>query len=508
MARVTISSCWASALLCLSLLQGCGGGGGSDANAFSGPVARPSAAATATVGDTVALDASSSTVLPGGTTRYSWVVLSPTGGSVALVDSSTASPWFVATSAGAYTAILQVAVAGNNYAATSAAVSTLVTVSAAPTPSATEVRARIQSLAASAAPYADPDSSSPSVQAGAKGGDSQLAGSQLVTWDNPVFRYTGDVRQAGSVYPDYLFGSNQAVSYSATQFSGNALAIDFDIDAAAFEVFQKGLGYNSRLRVVVDGRLANSTPVEHPLDGGLYLTRVSFASKAKRHVRLLTNSPYFGGIRLLPSDKLTRSTVITPLRTMFVGDSITEGPAGQAAQTSYAGRAAELLGWTDAWLSGVGATGYLAAPSPKLTFRQRYAQDVLPYAPQVLVIAGGINDAGASDSAIQAEASALFDLIQADLPQTLVFVTGPWATIGRVRSGVNASLKAAVGTRTNFIWVPNVDDSWLTGTGNAGSPKGDGNADAYVSADTTHPTPAGIEYLAEKFRESVKNASR
>lgn len=483
-------------------------GRGSDTNTFSGPVARPSALASVTVGDTVTLDASSSTVLPGGTTRYHWAVLSPAGSSVALVDDSTANPWFVATSAGAYTATLQVAVAGNNYAATSAAVSTQVTVSAVPTPSATEVRARIQRLAASAAPYADPDASSPTVQAGAKGADTQLTGSQLVTWDSPIFRYTGDVRQAGSVYPDHLFGANQAVSYSATQFSGNALAIDFDIDAAAFEVFQKGLGYNSRLRVVVDGRLANSTPVEHPLDGGLYLTRVRFASKAKRHIRLLTNSPYFGGIRLLPGDQLTRSTVATPLRTMFVGDSITEGPAGQAALASYAGRAAELLGWTDAWLSGVGATGYLAAPSPKLTFRQRYAQDIKPYAPQVLVVAGGINDAGASDSAIQAEASALFDQIQTDLPQTLVFVTGPWATTSRVRSGVNAALKAAVGARSNFIWVPNVDDAWLTGTGNAGAPKGDGNADTFVSADTTHPTPAGIEYLAGKLSDFIKNNSR
>ena len=175
------------------------------------------------------------------------------------------------------------------------------------------------------------------------------------------------------------------------------------------------------------------------------------------------------------------------MRTMFLGDSITEGTAGQDACASYDARAAEQLGWDDNWLSGVGSTGYLAAPPPKLNFRQRYAGDVLPYALNVLVIAGGINDTAGSDSAIGTEAVLLFDQIWADSPQTLVFVTGPWANASRVRPGINAAIRAAFGSRANFYWVPNYDEPWITSTGNAGSPKGDGNADIDVSADKTHP---------------------
>ena len=124
----------------------------------------------------------------------------------------------------------------------------------------------------------------------------------------------------------------------------------------------------------------------------------------------------------------------------------------------------------------------------------------------VLVIAAGVNDLTFTDEQIQAEAAALFDEISAALPDTLVFVTGPMATLNRVRGGVNTAIKAAVGTRTNFVWVPNVDEPWLTGTGTVASTRGDGNADQYISADITHPTPAGIDYLAGKLAEFVKQA--
>ena len=85
------------------------------------------------------------------------------------------------------------------------------------------------------------------------------------------------------------------------------------------------------------------------------------------------------------------------------------------------------------------------------------------------------------------------------MPNTLVFVTGPWANASRVRAGINAAIKAAMGSRANFYWVPNFDEPWITGTGNIGAPKGDGNADIFVSADGTHPTPLGIEYFATQL---------
>ena len=487
--------CGMASVFCLGLLQACGGASGSAGTTQL--EARPTASANALVGDPVLLDASGSFV-PASSSglSYNWSVTAPDGSAVALGDIGTIKPYFFPAAAGRYIVTLGITLSVPPNSASSPVASLNVDVAALVPPTAAEARTRIRALAANAAPLLAPDSTSPTVTLGTAGGTSLITQSRLLPWFRPEFAYSGAVQQAGAVYPDELFGANRAVSYSATARSGNYLSIDFVTDAISFEVFQKGLGYDSTLRVVVDGRLASSTPTSAPADGSLYLVQVSFSTKATRHIRLLMNSPYFGGIRVGPTDTISRPASAARLRTMFLGDSITEGTAGQPAVTSYAPRTAELLGWLDNWVTGVGFTGYLAAPAPKLTLRQRYAVDVKPYAPAVLVVAAGINDVAFTDAQVQAEATLLFDQIQADLPQTLVFVAGPLAAADRARPGINAALKAAAGTRSNFYWVPNVDEAWLN----------PGNVGQYISADVTHPKPAGIEYLAGKLTAFIKQA--
>lgn len=46
-------------------------------------------------------------------------------------------------------------------------------------------------------------------------------------------------------------------------------------------------------------------------------------------------------------------------------------------------------------------------------------------------------------------------------------------------------------------------DPWVTGTGNAGTPAGDGNADLFLSADGRHPTRAGAENLAHRLTDGL-----
>ena len=480
----------------------CGGGSSSNANQSAEPrlEARFSASASLVAGEPLLLDGSSSTIPPTvGTLSYQWIVNGPGGSPVTLFEAEGSRPFFVPAAAGTYTAQLALRVADGIYAASSTAAPQTLTVGPAPAlapPTAAEVKTRIQTLAASASPWQAPDATSPTITVGAADAPSAIAPSRLLPWNRPEFIYSGDMQAAGTVFPDFQFGRNRAVSYASTTRAGNALTVDFTTDASSFEIFQKGLGYNSRVRVVVDGRLATANPIELPTDGSLRLTLVRFNSKAMRQIRLVMNDPYFGGIRVAESDTVTRPAAGTRLRAMFLGDSITEGPAGQNAPSSYALRTAELLGWKDAWVSGVGATGYLSAPSPKLTLRQRFAADVKAYSPNVLVVAAGVNDTGFSDAEIEAEARLLFDQIEAELPNTLVFVAGPWGTSGRVRSSMAAALKAAVGQRSNFIFVPNSEEAWFVDGGNALQ---------YISADRTHPTPAGIDYLAGKLAAFIKS---
>ncbi len=50
-----------------------------------------------------------------------------------------------------------------------------------------------------------------------------------------------------------------------------------------------------------------------------------------------------------------------------------------------------------------------------------------------------------------------------------------------------------------------VNAGWITGSGNAANPKADGNADQYISADGTHPTDLGHQFLALKLAEALRN---
>lgn len=493
--------------LAAGTLAGCGGAGGSggvDAAADTGPALKAAfnLPVGVQVGEPLVLDGSASAIPAGlaaaGALQLQWTATAPDGSALALNDAGTLQPWFVPLQAGSYRVSLRLGVQSNGASASAPVAEQAFDVAAAVAADLATVRSRVRALAATAVDLLPPDATSPLLVVGAPGAPSQIAGSRLLPWSRPEFRSSGRLQATGTVYPDTLFGSNRSVSYAADVRSSNYVDIEFDTDASSFEIFHKGTGFASRLRVAIDGRLAATQALGLPADGGLYLTLVQLPRGAApgplRRVRLLMQNPAFGGIRIAASDRVLRPATGTRLRALFFGDSITEGTANETAACSYAVRSAQLLGWRDAWVSGVGATGYLAAPAPKLTLRQRFGTDVRAYAPDVLVLAAGVNDAGLTDTAIAAEAQALFDLIQAELPDTLVFVCGPWGTPARVRSGVNAAIKMAVGSRRNFVFVPNVDEGWLNA----------GNAGLYIGSDATHPTAAGIEMMAARLAGFIR----
>jgi hypothetical protein len=49
--------------------------------------------------------------------------------------------------------------------------------------------------------------------------------------------------------------------------------------------------------------------------------------------------------------------------------------------------------------------------------------------------------------------------------------------------------------------------AWLTGTGNVGSPAGDGNRDVYLGADGVTPTRAGAAYLGKRAQFAIRPPS-
>lgn len=325
-----------------------------------------------------------------------------------------------------------------------------------------------------------------------------------MAWNSGKFAFTGNAVKAAGPFARFA-----TVSFGKADRQSNAVDIEFVTDARSFEILMKGTGDRSRMRLQVDGELIAADPIALPDDGADYLVKVDFPAKALRKIRINAISPLFAGVVINRNDSIL-DPVPGPhrFRAMFFGDSITAdaaGPAAEEAFTSFAPIAAQLLGWEDAWISGVGSTGYLrAVPATRPTFRQRFARDVLPYKPDVLVIAGGINDLTFGYNEVNAEADLLFDQIERDLPNTLVFVLGPWNPRQIVPPEVNRAIRDAAQNRPNFFWIRNFDEPWITGTGRVTTPTGDGNSDIYTSSDGVHPTADGIDFYARKLADAIK----
>ena len=331
--------------------------------------------------------------------------------------------------------------------------------------------------------------------------------------------HCGNPAQSGASYPDTLFVQNQSVNYGSTVGAsriGNNWMLSFVTDAPAFEIFMKGLA-GSEYRVLVDGELAGAAQVASKAnDGGLYYDLYTFGTRAVRLVTLLLRDNLrFGGIK---TDALSR--VWKPRRNpnrvkaVFLGDSYAEGTGADYPDGSWAFAASSFLGW-ECWLSGVGNTGYVwNASGAKATFRSRFSADVSAYGPDVIVIAGGINDSGSTQAAIQAEAALLFGKARSENPDALIFVAGPWTGPGSTTpAGINAGIKAAAqatdGYGTRLFFIETMTDpvgAWQFGTGKAGATNGSGNSDVYVGTDGIHPVQAGHNYLGRRFAEAVKLA--
>ena len=194
---------------------------------------------------------------------------------------------------------------------------------------------------------------------------------------------------------------------------------------------------------------------------------------------------------------------------VFLGDSYTEGAGGTryGGYVPIAGREAGL----DAWPSGVGATGIInggGGSYGKVKFRDRVPSDVIALKPDVVVIAGGINDrflvanGTVTPSQYLEEYAALIADIRTGLPEAKIVVLGPfchgtpssYTGMTQIRD-LNQSAAQAAG-------VPFIDVFYFT----------DAMTSSYVSADGGHLNDAGYEYLGKKLGADLArvlgNASR
>lgn len=301
---------------------------------------------------------------------------------------------------------------------------------------------------------------------------------------------------------------------------GYGIELMTDATTIVFRTDRDTSGLSIRFRVIVDGQYAikEGTILSSDAASGSSYNTIDFTNVfgGARKIRRITfeceRAIKFWGIYVDVDEKIWKPQDSDTIRAIFVGDSITAGDGADMFHYGWADTCGKFLGWRDNWFSGSSGTGYINIGSGgRVAFGGRLT-DVTSNAPDVVVVAGGINDWASTTSAIQSAVSSYLSSIRTALTEVPIFVLGNWTprTANATDSGIEGAIEAAVAALNDprIVFIPTIDatdGAWLSGTGDAGSTAGDGNCDVYISDDGAHPTQSGHDYLGERAATAIRS---
>lgn len=240
----------------------------------------------------------------------------------------------------------------------------------------------------------------------------------------------GNVVVKANTFPDYTYAGTSNVNLATVAspvFDNVGMAVGF-IHTGRFICFYLG-GYGANVQVKINDQYLTFTHKVLANDGSLNYGLLDFGSSGRRRVELLIDGgKCFGGVYTGFNDVIQRAPVRGP-RVMVVGDSYVGGSAGSCAIECWPPLMAEFMGWDDIWSSGVGGTGFLAVGG-KATYRQRFATDVIPYKPDMIILQASVNDGSQTSAALVAEVTTCIQVLQAALPNTVLAVSSPGLEFG------------------------------------------------------------------------------
>jgi len=323
---------------------------------------------------------------------------------------------------------------------------------------------------------------------------SKIPGSVDVPSDDPKVRFRGGATTTAAQYPHDVRGTG------ITPYNSPHFEVEFLYDGQRLEIeeYTGGEGFTPIFDDVV-----GTTDTNTPNDATLRYRLLDFGKENVGRLRFRLN--YYRGLRIEPNS--TIESVPTPKgpRAIFLGDSYTEGAGGsmQGGYVVFAGIAAGL----DAWASGVGGTGIVSdggGVDGKTKFRDRASTDVIPFNPDVVVIAGGLNDGDLAYerrtlSEYRAEYDRLIEAIKSGLPAAKIVVLGPFCpqTPSSYSSGLT-TLRDVNQATARAAGLPFIDVFYFT----------DANKSKYISDDNVHPNDAGHEYLGKRLGAELVQALR
>lgn len=269
---------------------------------------------------------------------------------------------------------------------------------------------------------------------------------------------------SGLTYPNYNAVWARCVNYGSGGSSANSCAVSWIFTGTQFVISL--LGYNESLLLKIDDQYVSLTPQVVANDGAGYYWSVTFGSAGRHRIELIAASPinaWFMGVYTASSDTIQPANIRGP-RVIVVGDSFTEGSlATVGAASNYVQVFSDLMQWDDVWASGVGSTGYLAAPGGKLTYAQRIAGDVIAFNPDIVMVTGGYDDYGSGASATITAAASLYTTLAQSLPNALIVACAPFMSSGagttgivylQMRSGFKSAIQSVGGVFIDLIQQP------------------------------------------------------
>jgi len=242
--------------------------------------------------------------------------------------------------------------------------------------------------------------------------------------------------------------------------------------------------------------------------------KVQFPDYRWRHIQITSSALL--GVGLAPTNGFSGGPMVKMRRLIILGDSVSEDPGQFGLGNGYGSQLMQMYQNLDVWSSGSGGTGYAVSTSTRPNFVGRVTPDVITNRPDYVLIMGGFNDGadhypGGTDyvgasNILYTAASQVYSMIQTNLPRCKLIVCNMYSP----RSPLNIVQQWSLGAITNACAaqgvtniIDMVSDPWFTGTGDAGNPTGDGNADVYISGDHVHPSVAGQNYLARRIAENL-----
>ena len=242
-------------------------------------------------------------------------------------------------------------------------------------------------------------------------------------------------------------------------------SLEFYTDASQFDFIGKQVA--TVARISVDDQSAGTFAISGNFAGEYpRFVNFSFGSSQVRKIKIET--PFaFAGVRIPNGSHIWSVDSLSKKRNrcIIIGDSFTEGTGATGIYEGFANQINYATGW-EVWQSGSGSTGYLnPGTAGRKKFRDRIHTDVIENNPNIVIIAGGINDGSFTQAEIEAEARLLYDTILKGCPGVALVVIGPFypTTFYSAVSHVRAALLAATGEyNIPFIDPTNPSTPWIT----------------------------------------------